>query len=56
MIVEQQYGFIQSKNTTDVMFALRVLMKKYRKGQKEIHCFIVDLEKAHDRAKISGTV
>ena len=28
------------------LFALRVLMEKYREGQKELHCVFVDLEKA----------
>ena len=31
------------------MFALRMLMEKYREGQKELHCVFVDLEKAYDR-------
>ena len=31
------------------MFALRMLMKKYREGQSELHCVFVDLEKAYDR-------
>ena len=26
-----------------------MLMKKYREGQKELHCVFVDLEKAYDR-------
>ena len=35
---------------TDAMFALRVLMEKYREGKEELHCvFVVDLEKAYDR-------
>ena len=37
------------KGTTDAMFALRMLMKKYREGQREVHCAFVDLEKAYDR-------
>ena len=37
------------KETTDAMFALRMLMEKYREGQKELHCVFVDLEKAYDR-------
>ena len=48
-ISKQQYEFIQGKETTDAMFALRMLMEKYREGQKELHCVFVDLEKAYDR-------
>ena len=40
------------KGTTDVMFALRMLMEKYREGQRELHCVFVDLEKAHDRVPL----
>ncbi|KAK3534983.1 hypothetical protein QTP70_001946 [Hemibagrus guttatus] len=48
-ICEQQYGFMPRKSTTDAIFALRILMEKYRAGQKELHCVFVDLEKAYDR-------
>ena len=48
-ISKQQYGFMPGKGTTDAMFALRMLMEKYRKGQSELHCVFVDLEKAYDR-------
>ncbi|MCJ8733950.1 hypothetical protein PDJAM_G00229570 [Pangasius djambal] len=48
-ICEQQYGFMPRKNTTDAIFALRILMEKYRDGQRELHCVCVDLEKAYDR-------
>ena len=46
---EQQYGFMPGKSSTDSLFALRVLMEKYREGQKELHCVFVDLEKAYDK-------
>ncbi|XP_051786647.1 uncharacterized protein LOC127528918 [Erpetoichthys calabaricus] len=49
MISEQQYGFMPKKSTTDAMFAVRMLMEKFREGQKELHCVFVDLEKAYDR-------
>ena len=42
------------KGTIDAIFALRMLMEKYRKGQKEIHCVFVDLEKAYDRSSKEG--
>ena len=37
------------KGNTDAIFALRMLIKKYKKGQRELHCAFVDLEKAYDR-------
>ncbi|KAK3562042.1 hypothetical protein QTP86_025229, partial [Hemibagrus guttatus] len=48
-ICEQQYGFMPRKSTTDAIFALRILMEKYRDGQRELHYVFVDLEKAYDR-------
>ena len=42
-----QYGFISEKGTTNAMFAIRMLMEKYRKGQ--LHYVFMDLEKAYDR-------
>ena len=37
------------KGITDAMFVLRMLMEKYREGQKEPHHVLVDLEKAYNR-------
>ena len=48
-INKQQYGFMPGKKTTDAMFALRMLIKKYREGQRELHCVFVNLEKACDK-------
>ena len=48
-ICKQQYEFMPGKGTTDVMFALRMLMEIYREGQKELHCVFADLEKAYNR-------
>jgi len=53
-ISEEQYGFVPGRGTADAIFALRMLMEKYREGQ-ELHCVFVDLEKAHDRVHC-GTV
>ena len=46
---EQRYGFISWKRTTDALFALRMLMEKYIEGQKELHCVMIDLEKAYGK-------
>ena len=48
-ISKQQYGFMSGKRTTNSIFALRMLIEKYRKGQSELHCVFMDLEKAYDR-------
>ena len=48
-ISKRQYGFMPGKGTTDAVFALRILMEKYREGQRELHCVFVDLQKAYDR-------
>ena len=43
-ISKQQYGFMPGKGTTYAIFALRMLIEKYREGQRELHCVFVDLE------------
>ena len=48
-ISKQQYRVLPGKGTTDAMFALKMLVEKYREGQRELHCVFVDLEKAYDR-------
>ena len=40
---------MSGKGTTDAMFTLRMLIEKYRKGQRELHCVFMDLEKAYNR-------
>ena len=48
-ISKQQYRFMPGNITTDAMFALRMLMEKYREGQRELHYEFVNLKKAYDR-------
>ena len=48
-ISKQQYRFMPGKGTADAMCALRMLMEKYREGQRELHCVFVGPEKAFDR-------
>ena len=49
MIGNQQFGFMPRRSTTDAIFGLRMMMEKWREGQKELHCVFIDLEKACDR-------
>ena len=51
-ISKQQYGFTPEKGTIDAMFAFKMLMEKYREGERELHCVFVDLEKAYN--SVSG--
>ena len=38
------------KSATDAMFSLRMLMRKHRKGQKDLHCLFMAMEKAYNPA------
>ena len=48
-IAELQFGFMPERSTIDAIFGLRMLMEKWRKGQKVLYCVFIDLEKAYDR-------
>ena len=48
-ISKQQYGFMPGKGTTNALFALIMLMQKYKESQRELYCVFVDLEKAYNR-------
>ena len=37
-IAEQQFGFMPGKSTTDAIFCLRMLLEKWTKGLKAMHC------------------
>ena len=49
IIAEKQFGCMPGRNTTDAIFCLRMLMKKWSKDQQVMHCVFIDLEKACDR-------
>ena len=44
----EQFGFMPGRSTMVAVFALRVIMEKYREGQKGLHMVFIDLEKAYD--------
>ena len=48
-IWKQRRGFVPRTDTTDVVFALRMLLEKYREGRRELHYVFVHLEKAFNR-------
>ena len=48
-IAELQFGFMPGRSTIDAIFGLRMLLEKWREGQKVLYCVFIDLEKAYDR-------
>ncbi|XP_069992730.1 uncharacterized protein [Penaeus vannamei] len=38
VISEEKYGVVSGRGATDAIFALRMLIERYRVGQKELHC------------------
>lgn len=44
MISELQLLLRAKKSITDSVFALRLLMEKYRESQRKLHCASVDLQ------------
>ena len=47
-IGDQQFGFMPWRSTTDAIFELRMMMEKWREGQKELYCVFIDLMKVYD--------
>lgn len=49
-IFEQQYGFKPRKSTTDVVLALRVLIKKVQRLYRAAALFLFSFGESNDRA------
>lgn len=45
LFFKKQYKLVPRNRTTDANFALRMLLKKNKEGQKQLHLVFVDLEK-----------
>jgi len=48
-IDDMQFGFMKGKGTTDAIFIVRQMQKKFRAKGKKLYFGFVDLEKAFDR-------
>ena len=48
-IAEQKFGFMPGRRITDAIFCLRMLLEKWTKRQKVVHCVFIDMEKTYDR-------
>jgi len=48
-ILENQFGFMPGRWTTEAIYLLRKLMGLYRDRKVDLHLVFIDLEKAYDR-------
>ena len=47
-IDKMQFGFMSGKGTTDAIFIMRQVQKKYQAKKKKLYYVFVDFEKAFD--------
>ena len=48
-ILENQFGFMPGRSTTEAIYLLGRLMGLYRDGKVDLHVVFIDLEKVYDR-------
>ena len=48
-ISTNQFGFMPERSTTEAIFSIKQVMKRFREQKKDIHSVFIDLEKAYDK-------
>ena len=56
IVAEEQAGFSAGRNTTEQIFNLRILCKKYLQPQQDLYHVFIDFKKAFDRVLASSFV
>ncbi|KAK9069694.1 hypothetical protein SSX86_011598 [Deinandra increscens subsp. villosa] len=46
--INQQFGFMPGRSTTEAIHILKQLMEKYRENRRDLHMVFINLEKAYD--------
>ncbi|KAD3641274.1 hypothetical protein E3N88_30498 [Mikania micrantha] len=47
-VIENQFGFMPGRLTTEAIHILRRIMERYREKKRDLHMVFTDLEKAYD--------
>ena len=48
-VLENQFGFMPERSTTEAIYLLRQLVETYRDRKQILYMAFIDLEKAYDR-------
>ena len=48
-ISENQFGFMPARSTTEVIYLIRQLIKRFRERSRNLHMIFIDLEKTYDK-------
>ena len=51
-VLKNQFGFMPSRSTMEVIYLLRRAIEKYREKKRDIHIVFIDLEKVYDRVPL----